>query len=160
MSDSIVISINEIEHNALEKIIWATMQIQATLLCRRPSWLSRGAISYGDLFFDGEQIIFGKALVNAVLIESQKEIKYMRNPRVIIDKDNICIDQEYKYLKLDNVDNNYFVDYMPAFLKDITFYIEEVKEYLDGRIPLENKDIADKLSWFQKYLIETEEYLS
>ncbi|MFI3176140.1 MAG: hypothetical protein R3Y67_01450 [Eubacteriales bacterium] len=60
------------------------MKYNQKLLAKSPISLSPGAISYGGFYFDGEQTMFGQALVNAAMLENQKTPPYLRNPRAMI----------------------------------------------------------------------------
>ena len=80
MSDSIVFYVKEDAKNALFGLLANCATFQASLLAMDTPILTRGGVSYGGFFIDGD-IMFGPALTSAYLLESQNA-KY---PRIIMN---------------------------------------------------------------------------
>lgn len=96
------------DFNALAALTSVVALIQVKILAQYRILL-RGGITKGEFYVD-ENIIFGKGLIQAVEIESNKAIY----PRVVIDVDNFSLmnyDSLWKYLIKKDDDGIYFVDY-------------------------------------------------
>ena len=79
MSDSIVFYIKDDSKNALFALLTTCALFQTKLITMKKPILSRGGIAHGQFYIDGD-IMFGKALTSAYLLESQNA-KY---PRIIM----------------------------------------------------------------------------
>lgn len=96
------------DFNALAALTSVVALIQVKILAQYRILL-RGGITKGEFYVD-ENIIFGKGLIQAVEIESNKAIY----PRVAIDVDSFCLknyDSLWKSLIKKDDDGIYFVDY-------------------------------------------------
>lgn len=96
------------DFNALAALTSVVALIQVKILAQYRILL-RGGITKGEFYVD-ENIIFGKGLIQAVEIESNKAIY----PRVVIDVDSFCLknyDSLWKSLIKKDDDGIYFVDY-------------------------------------------------
>lgn len=118
MSDSIVFYIKDDAQNALLALLATCMLFQQLLFNITPSILSRGGVVHGQFYINGD-IMFGKALTNAYLLESQNA-KY---PRIIMNK-SLLDDFGNEMLEgfvFEDFDYFYSVDAVKAILgKNIT----------------------------------------
>lgn len=156
----------------LRDIIIATRRIQSALLWRKI--LLRGAISYGQVFYDkNENIIVGKGFIKAYLLEQEAIF-----PRVIIDPSIIKIvaeDREGFFKSLHkNLDDSYddrlvyrksdfslisddsiFIDYANKTILKFTINgnIKKVYETINKNLYSDQK-LYSKYVWLRDYFIE------
>lgn len=118
MSDSIVFYIKDDAQNALLALVSTCMAFQAHFMNINPSILSRGGVVHGQFYIKGD-IMFGKALTSAYLLESQNA-KY---PRIIMNK-SLLDDYGNEMLEglvFEDFDYFYSIDSVQAILgKNIT----------------------------------------
>lgn len=143
VSDSIIISANIEEKGAFIKLNSIVYAFVSVLLCKY-GILSRGAITYGNLYHDG-QIAFGPALVKAYLMERDMAVY----PRIILDEDEIeafmtdcsTTDKNLIRRKMKRGEDGWF--YLDIFKDD---KIDETENILRAREQVEKnlKGITDK----------------
>jgi hypothetical protein len=154
------------------QLIKAIQTIQSQLIWRKI--IIRGAVSYGDVYYNGEKnIIVGKGYIRAYLLE--QEAVY---PRVIIDpaiikvfdtdkqgflkqvnksinynfeKRLIYQDSEYSKIPIDSI----FVDYANRIIKkdEISDSIEKLYETIRENLYSEQK-LFSKYMWLKEYFLE------
>lgn len=131
MSDTICIYICSDILNSLPSLIYICIFFQVRMLRHFPPILIRGGISQGALYED-EEILFGEALVNAYLLESNNAMV----PRVILTKslvDNCTNADEDLKKTLSNVlfkdfDGLYSLEYcFPFYWMGRTGHEEEIE---------------------------------
>lgn len=118
MSDTICIYIYSDIPRSLPSLIYICTYFQARMLWHNPPVLIRGGISQGMLYAN-EEILFGEALVNAYLLESNNAIV----PRIILTKsliDNYAGDDEVLKKSLNGIlsrdyDGFYTLEYCFVF---------------------------------------------
>ena len=84
MSDSVCFSVDRIITNSLVGLVATCLYFQVDLLRQSKPVLSRGAITHGKIYADGD-ILFGPGFVKAYLME-EKSAKY---PRIIMTKETM-----------------------------------------------------------------------
>lgn len=141
----------------------------------RNGFLARGALTYGDLYYDTEHgIWFGPAMNRAFKLESQ----CARYPRVIIDPElasGLVAYNSMKYggfftngeiLKKD-IDGEYFIHYLNTYQLGfnrienqslpetvLALYDSEISKKRDN-VKLENS-IREKYTWLKRYFLESQ----
>lgn len=157
-SDNILIAIPIESQNEELDIITAMMKIVAlvqTYLLMKCDWLSRGAITKGDLFID-DNFVWGKALVNSYTLESKLAIF----PRVIIDSKIMKYysmpgqESALSFLKTtglsEDKDGLFFVS-LTSSVGDKTKVIEKIEKLYYQIINNEKDDrVVQKYNWLSK----------
>ena len=126
-------------HNIILEIAW----FQRALL--QNGFLSRGGITYGDLFLD-DVFIMGDALVEAYTLENEIAI----TPRVIIKKELVETMASKKQLIAKDSDGLFYVDYMRLiFASDWNRLFQQVisRNILDGINKWSEDSILKKYYW-------------
>lgn len=164
-SDHIIISAGSDSPKAFHAIIG--------MLSERLSWCQlfalskgfalRGALSYGDMYFDTKNnIIFGKPLIEAI----RDEEKLARYPRIIISQNlleyiaerrNITLYDLYEHnndfvgFRVD-FDGLYYLDYF-NFITNYVDLLKEVRSQIAHNIEdnMNNLSIASKWYWLANY---------
>ena len=104
MSDNVIFYIDASIPDALTQLLTNCAVLQADLLSLNDPVLLRGAIVCDDLYYENENdIIYGKALTNAYLLE-EKNAKY---PRIIIKKHDLNLDDEMQKI-ITYLDDDYY----------------------------------------------------
>lgn len=159
-SDNILFVFPAVEEGNLGNIFLTLSALQRELLLE--GFVIRGAITVGDIHV-GDQIIFGKGLVDAYTLESQKAIM----PRIILSDEAKKLCQEYlksyarefddPYAKslLKDVDGFWFLNYLnDDYDKDATAaYLSAHKIFLENRLNLYGSNIRvfEKYVWLANY---------
>lgn len=150
------------EHEYLESELKGIALFQ--LLMAEMGYFMRGAITIGDLHI-GDNIVFGKPLIDAVSIE-KTIAKY---PRILISnriankiRTNLRVGNHFDWydMILEDYDGQLFVNYMNYRLPDIHEHIadailkqkEQVEKHLnDVTAVTSDKNIHDKYLWITDY---------
>ena len=170
MSDSVVLSIDADETDALYKLLVILRVFYCELLCLNPPHFLRGAITVGNLYHSGS-VVFGPALVEAVSLE-KNDIKNFR--LVITEEAYNETDKNSKqsndfftaYIRYEDMHRDF--DYLYSFIgrcdNDIMFG-EEASKYLNilgviqrrirEFIHSDDDDIKEKYLWMDKYFTNT-----
>jgi hypothetical protein len=150
-SDNVVISINPNQIGSRINVIRFCQSLQFELLMK--GVLTRGGLSYGDIYHESD-IVFGKALVDAVAIE--KKIKY---PLIGIDPIS-CADIIRDFRDMMFIDNPeiasvnffqsmFFCDFEGKDYNEIIRILNRELEPLIGNESQEAKKITKKLEFLK-----------
>lgn len=166
-SDNIVFAIeitDEINtETALTGVILASYFFQRMLIqeCR---YLSRGAITVGDLYID-ENIVWGKGLVRAYQLENDIAIF----PRVIIDSEVLpaldlsSLSEQNKTLLLCKIkldfDKNFYIDYSDMSDEESREFIVYLTETCLLRYKINDK-VIQKIAWLERMTEKLQQKLS
>lgn len=157
-SDNIVFAIEVTDEinteTALMGVILATYFFQRMLI-QECHYLSRGAITVGDLYIDNN-IVWGKGLVRAYQLESSIAIF----PRVILDSEIIpeldisVLSEENKtfllYIQLD-FDKNFYVDFARVGEDETEKFLNDLAKTCLERYKIDDK-VIQKISWLERLL--------
>lgn len=162
MSDSIVLYIRADIEEAFFALVGTCLYLQKSLLYRQKPVLVRGGIAKGPLFVE-EQIIFGKGLSDAYIIESTSAIypRIVFNKRLYEDakKNNQSPKRTYwEALTIrEDSDELCFVHYLALnyvhALNEIPALFENVFEFCQQHLDSTyNKSVREKYLWLKKYI--------
>lgn len=164
-SDSIVVSFKENDTTELSMFLNTTHKLSVKLASK--NIFCRGAISYGNIYHT-DNVVFGPALVEAYLTESQAAIY----PRIILDKSvveimrsNYLFDKTNKFLsvkfdsnieskfKLDLDDRLYF-DYISKAAyyfqdEELLTYYKTLRQNIINGLKYKSPSIKAKYSWLK-----------
>lgn len=164
-SDNILFVFPEVEEGNLGSIFITLSALQRELLLE--GFVIRGAITVGEIHV-GDNIIFGKGLVDAYNLESKSAIM----PRIILSSEAMILCQEYlkcyarefddPYAKslLQDVDGFWFLNYLDNPSDDYEFYTDCEEGYLlshklfiEKRLEKYSSDIRvfEKYVWLANY---------
>ncbi|HRN40654.1 MAG TPA: hypothetical protein PK649_01110 [Vicingus sp.] len=171
VSDSTIL-ISPDSKEDFKTLLRAVQTIQFELV-KQDIWI-RGAISYGEVYFDQESnLIVGKGLVNAYLLESSAKF-----PRVIIDTSIIpkIADDRQEFFEFVNPDNTNFrndklklVHNWHKFTDEDNFYVSYAHRIILDSIEKRNLHLIynkikknlysdpkqyDKFLWVKKYFMD------
>jgi len=160
MSDSVVITIRADIENALRKLLVTVAEINGML----NGAITRGAISYGDLYHQNN-VIFGPSFITAYQLQEFRAVY----PRIIVNSSDVKLISRLsssnkkimdKYFLLDD-DNEIFFDYL-SYLRDEPSYgysLDNVMSGLTDAVMINyfgsqkiDERIADKYKWLLKYI--------
>ena len=156
-SDNIVFAIeiaDEIDtETALTGVILATYFFQRMLI-QECCYLSRGAITVGDLYID-DDVVWGKGLVRAYQLENDIAIF----PRVIIDSEILSeldldsLSERNKTLLLCNIksdfDKNFYVDFSNMSDEESKKFVVDLMDTCILRYKINDK-VIQKISWLEQ----------
>lgn len=163
-SDNIIIALpcSEMDSNDNNTPVIALNRMTAIIGALQRSFLehnilSRGSITYGDLFID-DLMVFGSALIQAYELESKVAVF----PRVVLSKQvqehDARIDIENEAISINNLredsDEMFFLDYL-NYPKDpnVQSLILQSTQWVTDSICRENDArILQKLGWHKNYL--------
>ena len=121
MSDSVCFFVDRTITNSLVGLVATCLYFQVDLLRQSKPVLSRGAITHGEIYADGD-ILFGPGFVKAYLMEEKSAIY----PRIIMTKETIDTARE----QIAPAEADYIPDH--TFLDFDEFYTIDCCELLDG----------------------------
>jgi len=140
MSDSVCFFVDSTITNSLVGLVATCLYFQVDLLRQSKPVLSRGAITHGEIYADGD-IVFGPGFVKAYLME-EKSANY---PRIIMTRETIDAAREQTAPAE--------ADYLPkhTFLDFDEFYTIDCCELLEG-FDDTGKDCANLLGFLNQTL--------
>ena len=165
-SDNIVFAIeinDEInKESALTGVILAAYFFQRMLI-QECHYLSRGAVTIGDLYIDND-IVWGKGLVRAYQLENDIAIF----PRVIIDSEIlpdlelVSLSDENKTLLLFNIkcdfDKNFYIDYSNMSDEESKKFVNDLTETCLQRYKINDK-VIQKIAWLERMIEKLQQKL-